>query len=374
MLVAITEHNKPFILNSSIPQTTLHLLRKSRKFYCPLCKQQLLFKIGSLKIPHFAHFSKSNCEDLFSEKESEIHLKGKEQLYNFFKALNLDAKLEAYLPRIRQRPDVLVIDNNYYSHAIEFQCSPISKERLVERNNGYEGEGISPIWIVNTPKNVEKLGIQKISLSKNYQQFSQYSKHHPYIMTYNPTLLQFFYISNLIYLHGNSYITKVQSIPISVQKFPFYLPKPISQNELKHFLLIYQQAKHNYLEARVLLSRSGVNDLLLRSAYELHLNLQSLPNYIGIPLIGSEALQVFSVDWQLAIFYFLHMAKMEFKHMKGQTIYHFLKWANLPETKLAKNVVYEYCRLLEKLPVTHFSQSIADEKLLAVLHNHFLAI
>ncbi|PYF06526.1 competence protein CoiA [Ureibacillus chungkukjangi] len=374
MLVAYTEQNEPFILNSSMPQTTLHQLRSSKKFYCPLCKQQLLFKIGSLKIPHFAHISKSNCDYLFSDRESEIHLKGKEQLYNHFKALSIDTELEAYLPSIQQRPDILLQDQNKKQFAIEFQCSPISQERLIERNEGYASEKISPIWIPNTPSNIVKKGIQKISLTKNHQQFLLSSEHHPYLMTYNPAVRQFFYISNLIFLQGNRFISKVQAIPIDHQKFPFYLPRPLTQNEFKQYLLINNQEKHKYLQDRVLLSRRGVKDILLRSVYELRLNLHALPNYIGIPLVGNDEFQVFSVDWQLAIFYFIHINQIELRHMKGQTIFYFLKWASLPQNERAKNVVQQYCRILEELSIQHSYQSIQEEKLLEVLYNHFLAI
>ncbi|MDN4492295.1 competence protein CoiA [Ureibacillus aquaedulcis] len=374
MLVAHTELNKPFILHSSIPLATLHQLRKTEKFYCPLCKQQLLFKIGSLKIPHFAHSSLSNCENLFSDRESETHLKGKEQLYSLFRALELDAQLEAYLPSIQQRPDILLERTTNQPLAIEFQCSPISIEKLMDRNNGYKREGISPIWIPNTPDKIVKKGIQKISISKNYQLFKQNTKHHPYLMTYNPKVRQFFYLSNLLYLHGNRFISKVQTIPLTSQKFPFYLPKPITKEEFEQFWLIYQQTKHNYLQSRVLLNRSGVNDLLLRSAYELRMNLHSLPNYIGIPLKGSEGLEVFSVDWQLALFYFIHTTKIELCHIKGQTVYYFLNWARLPETRIAYQVVYNYCSFLEKLSIHHSYQTIDDEKLLEVLYNQFLAM
>jgi len=374
MLVAYTDQNEPFILNSGISQTTLQQLRKAKKFYCPQCKQQLLFKIGSLKIPHFAHVSKNDCENLFSDRESETHLKGKEQLYSFFSDLGLNPQLEPYLTNIQQRPDILLEDSTQEPVAIEFQCSPISSESLVSRNNGYKFEKISPIWIPNTPDHIVKKGIQKITLSKNYQQFQLTSNHHPYLMTYNPTVRQFFYLSNIMFLHGNTFLSKVQALPLTDQKFPFYIPKPITKNEYKQFLLINQQVKHNYLQARVLLSRSGVNDVLLRSAYELRMNLNELPNYIGIPLKGSEALKVFSIDWQLALFYFSQTTQIEISRMKGQTIDYFLKWARFPETKNAHEVVFTYCRLIENLSVQHVYQTIQDEKLLKVLYNHFLAM
>ncbi len=374
MLVAYTEQNEPFILNSSISHTTLHQLRESKKFYCPLCKQQLLFKIGSLKIPHFAHVSKSKCENQFSEGESQTHLQGKEQLYSLFNELDLNPQLEPYLQSIQQRPDILFTDHANKRIAIEYQCSPISSEKLTERNKGYEQENISPIWIPKTPDRIIKKGIQKITLSKNDQQFLTATSHHPYIMTYHPSLRQFFYITNLIFLHGNTFISKVQAIPLYNQKYPFFIPKPITKNEFKQFLLINQQVKHNYLQARVLISRSGVNDVLLRSAYELRLNLHSLPNYIGIPIKGSEALQVFSIDWQIAVFYFMHSAQIQLHHLKGKTIDYFLRWARLPESKEAHEAVGNYCKILGELRVQHAYQTIQDENLLVALYNHFLAI
>ncbi|HWK22472.1 MAG TPA: competence protein CoiA family protein [Ureibacillus sp.] len=374
MLVAYTDQNEPFILHTSISQSTLYQLRKTKKFFCPLCKQPLLFKIGSIKVPHFAHYPQDTlCENLFSEKESEVHLKGKEQLFNLFKVLGLKAELESYLPNIKQRPDVLLKEKNQ-QFAIEFQCSPISKERLTERNSGYKVEGIAPIWIPNTPAKIIKKGIQKISLNKNYQLFKLAPHTHPYIMSYNPIMQQFFYISNLMFLQGNSFISKVQTIPLENQRFPFYEPKQITISEFKQFFLIYQQVKHNYLKRRVLLSRTGVNDLLLRSAYELRMDLNTLPNYIGIPIKGSEILKEFSVDWQLALFFYIYTTKIEINNLSGQTIYDYLKWARMPVVKEAFEAVNNYCKLLKKLSVKHSYQTIQEHKLMEVLYTHFLAL
>lgn len=374
MLVAHTEQHKPFILDSSLPLTTLHQLRKTNKFYCPLCRQPLFLKIGSLKIPHFAHYSKSNCENHFSERESAMHLKGKEQLYRLFKALGLNAELEPYLPNVKQRPDLLLDGNTTQRIAIEFQCSPISIEKLIHRNKGYKREDILPIWIPITPDKIVKKGIQKVTLSKNLQQFKEVESNHPYIMSYNPKVRQFFYISNQVHLHGNRFISKVQTIPLTSQKFPFYLPKPLTKEEFSQYWQIHQQTKHNYLQTRVLFSKSGLNDLLLRSAYELRMNLHLLPNYIGVPLKGSEVLKLSCIDWQLALFYFIHLTKTELRHMKGQTLYYFLKWARLPESRIAYEAVSNYCSILEELSIQHPYQTIEDEKLLTVLYNHFLAM
>ncbi|WP_445013744.1 competence protein CoiA [Ureibacillus sinduriensis] len=303
-----------------------------------------------------------------------MHLKGKEQLYSLFKALEMEPELEPYLPNVKQRPDILLKGNTTQRIAVEFQCSPISAEKLINRNNGYKREDIQPIWIPITPDKIMKKGIRKVSISKNHQQFKVTASHHPYIMSYNPKMRQFFYISNPVYLHGNSFIAKVQTIPLTTQKFPFYLPKPITNEEFHQYWQILQQTKHNYLQKRVLFTRSGLNDLLLRSAYELRMNLHSLPNYIGVPLKGSEVLKLSCIDWQLAIFYFLHLTKIELRQMKGETLYYFLKWANLPQSRIAYEAVSNYCDILEELSIQHCYQTIEEEKLLAVLYHHFLAM
>lgn len=372
MLVAYTEQDKPFILNSSIPHTTLQQLRATTKFYCPQCKQPLVFKIGPLKIPHFAHYSTNECENLFSEGETEQHLKGKEQLYNFLKSKGFQVELEAYLPAIQQRPDILLKDHGGRQYAIEFQCSPISSERLTERNSGYSNENIAPIWIPLTPGKVVQKGIQKVGLSAQMKQFIKASDRHHYLMSYDPTLRQFFYISNLLFLQGNSYIAKVQALSIEKQNFPFYIPKTLAKHELKQYLNLYERIKHNYLHSRVLISRNGVNDLALRSFYELRLDLNSVPAYIGIPLKGSEALNVFSIEWQIALFYFLHLAQKAISELTVPSIRFFLKWAKLPETPQAIEVVQAYCRILDSLKVWNQFQKISKDALFQQLHPHFL--
>lgn len=374
MLVAYTEQNERFVLNSSIPQTTLQHLRMTTKFFCPQCKQQLQFKIGSLKIPHFAHYSKSNCELNYSEKESERHLLGKEHFYQLFQYLKLHVELEPYLPMLKQRPDLLVIQDSGCRFAIEFQCSPILVQLFEERNKGYKGEHIIPKWIPATPSKILNSGIQKVTLNQFYQQFITATEHHPYIMSYNPTIRQFIYVSNLMYLHGNSFLSKVQALPLMKQKFPFYTPQSLTKDEFKQYLVLFNAAKHKYLNSRVLISRKGVNDLFLRSVYELRLNIKSLPNHIGIPIKGSESLNIFAVEWQVALFYFMYITRISVKNLKGNSIYLFLRWAKLPETNMTFSVVQNYCELLKSLSIQHAHQIVSKEELFLQLYTHFLAI
>lgn len=117
---------------------------RNQKFYCPACKQSVQLKRGRHKIAHFAHLQNQAC-DSFSEGETLEHLHAKELLFNWLKKQNYPVELEAYLPNLKQRPDLLV------AHlAIEMQCSPLTISRFIERNQGYLSHHYFPWWLIGS--------------------------------------------------------------------------------------------------------------------------------------------------------------------------------------------------------------------------------
>ena len=104
--------------------TYAHQAKRSQHYFCPACKQQVQLKRGKHKIAHFAHFKHQACES-FSEGETAEHLRAKNQLYQWLLQQNLPVQMEAYLPLLKQRPDLLV-----GKIAIEMQCSPLSTTRF----------------------------------------------------------------------------------------------------------------------------------------------------------------------------------------------------------------------------------------------------
>lgn len=118
---------------------------KTENYMCPGCESPVILKKGTRMIAHFAHVNKNSCSS-FSEGETEEHLKGKTALYEAFKQENVKVEIEAQLPDINQRPDVLV---SYYGeeYAIEFQCSPITVSEIVRRTRGYQNSGRKVIWL-----------------------------------------------------------------------------------------------------------------------------------------------------------------------------------------------------------------------------------
>nr|WP_198044835.1 competence protein CoiA family protein [Lysinibacillus timonensis] len=374
MLVALTEQNERFVLRTSTPKAMLKKLRDHHQFYCPQCKEQVQFKIGSIKIPHFAHQSNSQCDMYFSEPESEQHLLGKEQLLQMFSSQGFEVQLESYIPDLNQRPDLLVNTNSGITYAVEYQCSPLPSERFLLRNKGYKSLQISPIWIFATPPNLSsKMGIEKISLNEQLQQFVVRYHNQDFLMTYHPYSKKFYYFTNLLHVKGNSFLTKVLSITIDNQKFPFYLPKKLEESEFLQYYKSYLVTKTQYTKYRVLISRSGINDLFLRSIYELRLSQSNLPLFLGIPLKGNEELNTFSLEWQTALFYFMHLHCIMLHNMNRQASMHFLKWAKLKITNKTINLVLDYCRILQSLSIEHVYSPAEERQLINLLYAQFLA-
>lgn len=372
VLVAHTSDANLFVLTADLCTKELKKIRETTCFYCPQCKSKLQLKVGQVKIPHFAHIHSSLCETAFSEGESTAHLLGKQQLYTLFLNRSDAVQLESYIPQLKQRPDLLVTHRNQ-QYAVEFQCTSIPTTQIQERTAGYIHLHIHPLWLAKTPQQLQKQGILKISLSEFYQQFITHYKNDKYLLTYDPKKRVFTYFSNLHYLQGNMWIGKVQSVSIEHQKFPFFVPKRLTITEYKLLWLTYQLHRHRFLKSRLLLSRSGVNDMFLRSIYELRLARDVLPNFIGVPIFGSEAMPLFNVEWQLNLFYFLHVTNLKLIHLNDQAIHAFIRWSKLPDGNETYQTVSRYIAFLRKIGVHYIHTEIDDEEIFVSLYSEYIA-
>lgn len=146
LLTAITESGLTISLVEKWEKQELLNITEKERILCPVCKEKVQLKKGNKRIWHFAHLLKINCETQL-ENESEYHLKGKIQLYDWLVNQDIDVEVEKYLPKIKQRPD-LFITWNHNNYAIEFQCSTIESTILLKRTTAYLRENITPIWIL----------------------------------------------------------------------------------------------------------------------------------------------------------------------------------------------------------------------------------
>ncbi|MGG5341302.1 competence protein CoiA [Enterococcus sp. AZ020] len=127
--------------------TLLHKTReeidelKGVQYFCPICEAVVQIKNGRIKIPHFAHYNRSHCP-FAADGETQEHLSLKEMFAAWCESEGLAYELEKYLPEINQRPDLLI-----GKIAVEFQCSPLSLSRLIERSKNYRDNGYQVVWI-----------------------------------------------------------------------------------------------------------------------------------------------------------------------------------------------------------------------------------
>lgn len=142
MLVAVNKVNQ--YVNALDEQKNK---KRKKDYYCPSCKEPVFLKKGLINQAHFTHFQKSDCT-VFSEGETEEHVLGKKILYRWFTEQEIPCQLEAYLPNLKQRPDLLIWLDEQTPAAIEFQCSALSAERMMERTLGYTKNGYRVYWIL----------------------------------------------------------------------------------------------------------------------------------------------------------------------------------------------------------------------------------
>lgn len=136
-----------------------------QKFYCPVCYSPVRLRKGSIKIRHFSHINKLDCET--SEPESYLHLKGKKNLFFQLSKIFLETKIEYYLPSIKQRPDIYCD-----RFIIEYQCSPIKNQMLSSRVDGYRKLNIKNLWILGInyykKNNVRNSTLKFLKFNYNY--------------------------------------------------------------------------------------------------------------------------------------------------------------------------------------------------------------
>lgn len=119
---------------------------------CPVCGKPYEYCHGKVKTPYFRHMDKAECEDKYSESETEEHLNGKRDLFEWIKKQKgvTNAVLEGWIPETKQRPDIM-FEYGGKKCVIEYQCSPIATE-YVERHELYQASGIIDIWIAGYEK------------------------------------------------------------------------------------------------------------------------------------------------------------------------------------------------------------------------------
>ncbi|WP_170006731.1 competence protein CoiA [Bacillus fonticola] len=290
MFVAETKTGRAIWLDPAIPRDEVKKWRKREAFRCPACQQDVILKIGSETLPHFAHKQREACVS-FSEGETAVHLSGKALLFEVLTGWqHTEVKIEAMLPNLTQRPDLLVTTANK-RYAIEFQHSPLSSEAYQQRTNGYVAAGYTPVWIVS------QAAVNRVKPSTfRFQRLAKFSSLH----------------RNLRLLHTNERI---------LYTFPFLYPYaphttiaitnafPLSKNT--HRPSLTTSIQEAILSWRLLVSTWTLRPLPKRlTTYYLQLGITypSFPLEVGIPVVNVSLSLPAAPHWQSVVWLGLRSA------------------------------------------------------------------
>ncbi|MBM6618271.1 competence protein CoiA [Bacillus suaedaesalsae] len=292
MLVAQNSKGEVISLTSNWSREALFSLRNDEEFFhCPSCKQRVQMKIGTMKIPHFAHMSKTIC-DSFSEGESQYHLKGKLQLYDWFVRQGYSPIIEPYFSQMKQRPDLYVeIKNQRYM--IEYQCATIEKGRFQERNDNYLRHHYKVLWILGANR-LKRISQNRFSITSFDWQFVKILHSRPTLLYYCSQTERFLFLHNIIPLHGN---TVYANFDIQTPN-AYFITNHINKMELSNsFALEWLHVKRNWRLTSANTKSPQTRKLLL-FLYQKKIYPSLLPSEVGIPLPSMFWIQTPAIIWQ----------------------------------------------------------------------------
>lgn len=295
MFSAIQKDGKLFSLFPRHSRDKLKEKKKHEEFICPECLDKVILKLGTRRMEHFAHQKNSQCSESY-ESESDYHLNGKLQLYEWLENKQLKPLLEPYYSSIRQRPDIAFMYQDQ-QYALEFQCSPIPHELMNKRTKRYHQMHAPVIWILGG-KNINRKGERKVSLTNfDYLFASKSPSGSWYLPAYCPSSKIFILLNNLSPVSTRKAFADFSIIPLSKFQLQnlFNCPEksPFTCQEWKKEI---QQQKWN------LQFRGGLQNDLLKDLYESGLNLSLLPPLIGIPVCDAPMIESPPLVWQAYLF------------------------------------------------------------------------
>ncbi|MGM7680872.1 competence protein CoiA [Cytobacillus sp. Hm23] len=296
VLVAKLSNNEQVSLVENWTRKELEVLKRDESFYCPSCGEMMYLKLGTKRIFHFAHQTKEKCR--FSiEPESQYHMEGKRELYEWLKKQPFSIKLEHYISNIKQRPD-LIISDNHHVYAIEFQCSTISTELFAKRTAAYKKYGIIPVWILAASFMKITSRCMKVSQFQSLfieDQYARYGK----IIYFCPYKRQFYINENPLFFSSTEVLSGIVSLPLHSSTF-YQLLK--SRGFLGKTFYENWAYKKKYWRLYCTVYPSKDLEKLLYVLYEKEIPPSLIPAEVGIPTNYSYWFNTPSIVWQAYIY------------------------------------------------------------------------
>ncbi|MBD1383065.1 competence protein CoiA [Metabacillus arenae] len=300
MFIAQDEKGKIFSLADyqDKPHELLHV-KKSKRFFCPICKNGLELKLGKIRTFHFAHKKTESCS-YHSELESEEHRNGKLHLYHWLKKQDgVTARLEHYLPDIMQRPDTYFQCHNG-QFAIEFQCSTIDQTLFRKRTQMYLEKRITPIWIVSS-KYINKSSSTMYRFSPFLWLFLQQAGSSTRILAYHTSSESLLHLSSIVSFTKQNAAANMEIIKLSELNITSLLNRQPEFRIPKDWLI---RVKNHRLKPTLHETKEDRN-FREKLYIEKQLSIQNLPSKVFIPVMAGYVFENHVFQWQTYILLFL---------------------------------------------------------------------
>lgn len=327
-------------------------IKKMGPFTCPICNKQVLLKSGMKRRAHFAHISVSECKN--ARSESKEHYDGKYDLYEYFKRKGGSVYIEKYLHSIQQRPDILV-ESNHHAICIEYQCSIIPLQQMIDRTISYHGVSLKVLWILgmnlHVPKSTFIYSLNSLAIyCLGNSKFST-------LCFYNPSKKTFVKLSSLIAFSATIFVGKKTNYKID----SCHASQLNSQVKIDKadFVTTWCSLKKSYRKKQHLYFKGSFYPLK-EQLYSLHIDY--LPAVIGIPLASNYLINEHCIVWQGILFInFIHpkmigeiISKVEIKDFFFQQIETGIWRMNIVSQKDISNLVNcveNYIQFLEQIGI-----------------------
>jgi competence protein CoiA len=296
LLTAKTRLGTTFSLGHYHKKENLVILRNTEEFFCPVCGEAVSLKLGNQRIYHFSHRSGSVCRNFF-ESETQYHMEGKLQLYQWLVRQQIPAVLEYYDPIIGQRPDIM-FQNEGIKYALEFQCSPIAEELFIKRTEAYYQQNYIPLWIIGS-KHIKAKRSNVFSLSNFHYFFLRKTKDGHFVLpSYCPEEKQFQILSSILPYSIKNAIA--DSFHRSIQNTG--IGEILAPNLKFHSNFTKWSYENEKSTLNWSLHPSPIQKGFLREIYHHNLNLYLLPPEIGLPVRHSLLIQTPAIVWQTYVY------------------------------------------------------------------------
>ncbi|MBU8877473.1 hypothetical protein BGM26_00535 [Bacillus sp. FJAT-29790] len=296
MLVSKTKQGEWFSLAENRNQGHLKAIRQKENFYCPECGEQVILKIGTKRMTHFAHQKGAACHESY-ERESEYHLKGKITLYEWLESKGLLPVLEPYYKEIAQRPDI-GFNYNGVQFALEYQCSVIPEELFIKRTETYLKANITPIWLM-AGKNIKRKGNTRAALSGfDYLFLVKDAFGNWRLPAFCPVTNTFITMHHIIPVSVKNVLTQFTITNLKSAKLSILLD-PICKTSLQAEDWLREIRK---VKLYITHSQQSLRNKYLQELYAHSIIPSFLPPEIGLPVPHAPYIETPAVQWQSYLF------------------------------------------------------------------------